>query len=123
MAAGGIGGEIDRGAALRARDLPDRRAQPGEFPGRWRPDEILLAQELVVGDQPPVIPVAAPVRETGGPLQILGRLERGLAPRTAEPRSQRHRCARISAARAADVLEQVEHRPRAEADAFMLVEP
>ena len=124
----------DRGAAVRAgglrwRDRSARRiasTRPAvrsrgasRARRRRRPDEILLAQKVVERDELPVIVAAPPVREASRALQILGERKRRRADRARE--LGRERVARLSGP--ADVLEDLEHRPRRQPDALRLVEP
>src|SRR4029079_17816024 len=90
-------------AALRAADLADVLAQPGELVGRRSADEVLLEQEVREADELPAVGRAAPIGEAGAPLQVVRERELVLAARARKRRAARS--TGTAALRGADGLE------------------
>jgi len=84
-----LGDEVDRGTALGARDLTYRGAQPRKLEGRRGTNKILLAQEMMKGDELPMVVRASPVCESRRALQIVGQRERLLTERAIEMARER----------------------------------
>ena len=94
-------------------------AQLGELDRRWGANEVLFAQEMMEGDELPVVVAAPPVGESRRALQIVGEGKRLRADRAIELARQRI----AGAPGAADESKHLEHRPGREPHALQLVEP
>src|SRR5262249_22132772 len=91
----------------------------GELLRRQRPDEVLLAQEVEVGDEPSVLAAAPPVAERRVALPIVDQQETDVAARTAEKVGQRRPAVRLGA----DQLEEVKRRSGRKAQTLEMIEP